>query len=198
MPNRIKCPGVMIHVKKEFRWEDKPTMEGLTVASSLIGATLITMCSGGISASMGRRPILMLSSVFYFVSGLLMLWSPNVYVLLFARLLDGFGIGLAITFVPMYISEMAPPEVRGLLSTLPQLTYTTGFFLSYSFVFCMSLINFSRWRLMLGLLLAPSFVLFVLMLFYLPESPRWLLSKGRMLEAKQVLQTLRGKDDVSS
>ncbi|KAL8486780.1 hypothetical protein ACS0TY_023002 [Phlomoides rotata] len=190
--------GVMIHIKTEFRWEDKPTMQGLATASPLIGATLITLCSGGISAWMGRRPILMLSSAFYFVSGLLMLWSPNVFLLLFARLLDGFGIGLAITFVPMYISEMAPPEVRGLLSTLPQLTYTTGFFLAYSFVFFMSLINSSSWRLMLGLLLAPSFILFVLMLFYLPESPRWLLSKGRMLEAKQALQILRGKDDVSS
>lgn len=190
--------GAIIHIKREFRWENKPTMEGLTVALSLIGATVITLCSGGTSDWLGRRQMLIGSSVFYFVSGLLMLWSPNVYLMLFARLLDGFGIGLAVTFVPMYISEMAPPEVRGLLSTLPQFMYTSGLFLSYSFIFCMSLMNSSSWRLMLGVLVAPSLIFFALAIFYLPESPRWLLSKGWTLEAKQVLQRLRGREDVSS
>ncbi|XP_012833660.1 PREDICTED: monosaccharide-sensing protein 2-like [Erythranthe guttata] len=173
-------------------------MEGLSVAMSLIGATLITLCSGGISDWLGRRPMLIVSSMFYFVSGVLMLWSPNVYSLLCARLLDGFGIGLAVTFVPLYISEMSPPEIRGVLSTLSQFTYSSGIFLSYSFVFCMSLTESSSWRLMLGVLFAPSLIYFALTLFYLPESPRWLMSKGRVLEARQVLQRLRGTQDVSS
>ncbi|KAI3447881.1 hypothetical protein Pfo_004546 [Paulownia fortunei] len=190
--------GAIIHIKREFRWENEPTMEGLTVAMPLIGATLITLCSGGISDWLGRRPMLIISSIFYFLSGLLMLWSPNVYLLLFARLLDGFGIGLAVTFVPMYISEMAPPEIRGLLSTLPQFTYSSGMFLSYCLLFCMSLKKSSSWRLMLGVLFAPSLIYFAFAIFYLPESPRWLLSKGRMVEARQVLQRLRGREDVSS
>ncbi|KAG6402386.1 hypothetical protein SASPL_134579 [Salvia splendens] len=95
-----------------------------------------------------------------------MLWSPNVYVLLLARLLNGFVIGLAVTLVPLYTSETAPSEIRGLLNTLlPQFTGSGGMFLAY--------------------------------FFFLPESPRWLVSKGKMLEAKRVLQRLRGREDVS-
>ncbi|KAF7142649.1 hypothetical protein RHSIM_Rhsim05G0046600 [Rhododendron simsii] len=189
--------GAVLYIKKEFDLESNPTIEGLIVATSLIGATVITTCSGGIADWLGRRPLLIISSVLYFVSGLVMLWSPNVYTLLIARLLDGFGIGLAVTLVPIYISETAPPEIRGTLNTLPQFTGSAGMFLSYCLVFGMSLMDSPSWRLMLGVLSLPSLVYFVLTIFYLPESPRWLVSKGRMLEAKQVLQRLRGREDVS-
>ena len=177
--------------------ESEPTIEGLIVATSLVGATLVTTCSGPISDWLGRRPLLIISSILYFVSGLVMLWSPNVYVLLLARLLDGFGIGLAVTLVPVYISETAPPEIRGLLNTLPQFTGSGGMFLSYCMVFGMSLMEAPSWRVMLGVLFIPSIIYFLLTVFFLPESPRWLVSKGRMLEAKKVLQRLRGREDVS-
>lgn len=177
--------------------ESQPAVEGLIVAMSLIGATVITTFSGVIADWLGRRPLLIISSVFYFISGLVMLWSPNVYVLLLARLLDGFGIGLAVTLVPIYISETAPPEIRGLLNTLPQFTGSMGMFLSYCMVFGMSLTSSPSWRLMLGVLSFPSIIYFALAVLYLPESPRWLVSKGRMLEAKKVLQRLRGREDVA-
>ncbi|PRQ51757.1 putative major facilitator, sugar transporter, major facilitator superfamily [Rosa chinensis] len=164
---------------------------------SLIGATVITTCSGAISDWLGQRPMLIASSVLYFVSGLVMLWSPNVYVLCLARLLDGFGIGLAVTLVPVYISETAPSDIRGLLNTLPQFLSSGGMFLSYCMVFGMSLLASPSGRLMLGILSILSLIYFVLTMFYLPESPRWLVSKGRMLEEKKVLQSLRGTEDVS-
>lgn len=186
-----------MYIKREFKLESEPTVEGLIVAMSLIGATLITTFSGVIADWLGRRPLLIISSVLYFISGLVMLWSPNVYVLLFARLLDGFGIGLSVTLVPVYISETAPPEIRGLLNTLPQFSGSGGMFMSYCMVFGMSLMQSPSWRLMLGVLSVPSLVYFALTVFFLPESPRWLVSKGRMLEAKQVLQRLRGREDVS-
>jgi MFS family permease len=172
-------------------------VEGLIVAMSLIGATIITTFSGPVSDFVGRRPMLILSSVLYFVSSLIMLWSPNVYVLLLARLIDGFGIGLAVTLVPLYISETAPPEIRGSLNTLPQFSGSGGMFLSYCMVFVMSLLPSPDWRIMLGVLVVPSLFFFGLTIFFLPESPRWLVSKGRMAEAKEVLQRLFGKDDVS-
>lgn len=189
--------GAVLYIKKEFELESEPTIEGLIVAMSLIGATLVTTCSGGVADWLGRRPMLIISSVLYFVSGLVMLWSPNVYILLLARFLDGLGIGLAVTLVPVYISETAPPEIRGSLNTLPQFTGSGGMFLSYCMVFGMSLMESPNWRLMLGVLSMPSLLYFVLTIFFLPESPRWLVSKGRMQEAKKVLQRLRGREDVS-
>ncbi|XVF44693.1 hypothetical protein PTKIN_Ptkin02bG0144600 [Pterospermum kingtungense] len=189
--------GAVLYIKREFKLESDPTMEGLIVAMSLIGATCSTTCSGGIADWLGRRLMLIISSVLYFLSGLVMLCSPNVYVLLVARLLDGFGVGLAVTLVPVYISETAPPEIRGLLNTLPQFTGSIGMFLSYCMVFGMSLMTSPNWRLMLGVLSIPSLIYFVLTVFFLPESPRWLVSKGRMSEAKKVLQMLRGREDVA-
>ncbi|KAF6154278.1 hypothetical protein GIB67_026734 [Kingdonia uniflora] len=189
--------GAVLYIKREFDLDSEPTMEGLIVAMSLIGATVITTISGPISDWLGRRPMLIMSSVLYFVGGLVMLWSPNVYILLLARLLDGFGIGLAVTLCPVYISETAPPEIRGLLNTLPQFTGSIGMFLSYCMVFGMSLMASPNWRLMLGVLSIPSLFYFVLTIFFLPESPRWLVSKGKMLEAKLVLQRLRGREDVA-
>ncbi|XP_077219835.1 monosaccharide-sensing protein 2-like isoform X2 [Tasmannia lanceolata] len=189
--------GAVLYIKEEFDLESKPFVEGLIVAMSLIGATIITTCSGPISDWLGRRPMLIISSVLYFLGALVMLWSPNVYVLLFARLIDGFGIGLAVTLTPIYISETAPSDIRGLLNTLPQFSGSGGMFLSYCMVFGMSLMDNPNWRLMLGVLFIPSLLYFFLTIFYLPESPRWLVSKGRMLEAKQVLQRLRGREDVS-
>ncbi|KAJ6306161.1 hypothetical protein OIU78_021482 [Salix suchowensis] len=155
--------GAIIYINKDLKLQS--SVEGLVVAMSLIGAAAITTCSGTISDWLGRRPMLIMSSVLYFVSGLVMFWSPNVYVLCIGRLLDGFGIGLAVTLGPLYISETAPSDIRGMLNTLPQFAGSGGMFLSY--------------------------------LFYLPESPRWLVSKGKMLKAKRVLQRLRGREDVS-
>ncbi|KAF9603342.1 hypothetical protein IFM89_035012 [Coptis chinensis] len=129
--------GAVLYIKREFELESQPTIEGLIVAMSLIGATVITTCSGPISD-----------------------W--------------------------------------GLLNTLPQFTGSGGMFLSYCMVFGMSLMDSPNWRLMLGVLSVPSLVYFALTVFFLPESPRWLVSKGRMLEAKQVLQRLRGREDVSA
>ncbi|KAG0459106.1 hypothetical protein HPP92_022234 [Vanilla planifolia] len=189
--------GAVIYIKKEFELQKEPTVEGLIVAMSLIGATIITTFSGPVSDWCGRRPMLVLSSALYFVSGLVMLWSPNVYILLIARLIDGFGVGLAVTLVPVYISETSPPEIRGQLNTLPQFSGSGGMFLSYCMVFAMSLMANPNWRVMLGVLSIPSLLFFALTIFFLPESPRWLVSKGRMVEAKKVLQRLRRREDVA-
>lgn len=187
--------GAIVYITDDL--DLQTTVEGLVVAMSLIGATVITTFSGPVSDWLGRRPMLIISSVLYFISGLVMLWSPNVYVLLLARLLDGFGVGLAVTLAPVYISETAPPEIRGRLNTLPQFTGSGGMFLSYCMVFGMSLTTSPSWRMMLGILSIPSFLYFVLAVFYLPESPRWLVSKGKMTQAEKVLQRLRGREDVS-
>ncbi|KNA14736.1 hypothetical protein SOVF_104880 [Spinacia oleracea] len=190
--------GAVLYIKKEFNLESAPTLEGLIVAMALVGATLITTCCGPIADRIGRRPMMIISSLCYFISALIMLWSPNIYVLLLGRLLDGCGNGLVVTLVPLYISETAPTEIRGSLNTLPQFTGSGGMFAAYCMVFGMSLMEKPSWRLMLGVLLIPSSIYFILTVFFLPESPRWLVSKGRMSEAKRVLQRLRGREDVAA
>ncbi|KVI02980.1 General substrate transporter [Cynara cardunculus var. scolymus] len=174
--------GAVLYIKKEFHLETQPTIEGLIVAMSLIGATVITTFSGPVSDTIGRRPMLIISSMFYFISGLVMFWSPNVYVLLIARLLDGFGIGLAVTLVPLYISETAPSDIRGLLNTFPQFTGCIGMCLAYAMVFTLSLRSNASWRMMLGVLSIPSIAYFLLAVFFLPESPRWLVSETSVEE----------------
>jgi len=188
--------GSLLYIKREFGLEAHPALEGLVVATSLIGATVVTTFSGPLSDSVGRRPMLIASSILYSLSGLLMLWSPTVHVLLLARLVDGLAVGLAVTLVPVYISETAPPEIRGLLNTLPQFTGSAGMFLSYCMVFAMTLAPSPDWRVMLGVLFLPSLVYIAVAVLYLPESPRWLVSKGRMREARVVLQMLRDREDV--
>ncbi|KAL2576779.1 hypothetical protein AAZV13_16G094100 [Glycine max] len=146
---------------------------------------------------LGRRPMLITSSIMFFLSGLVMLWAPNVLVVLLSRLLDGIAIALTITLTPLYISEIAPPDIRGTLNTLPQFSCSGGMFVAYIMVFWLSLMENPSWRAMLGVVSVPAVAYFFLAVLYLPESPPWLVSKGRITEAKKVLQRIRGTDDVS-
>ncbi|GAU42827.1 hypothetical protein TSUD_185860 [Trifolium subterraneum] len=145
----------------------------------------------------GRRPMLISSSLMFFSSGLVMLWAPNIPMILFSRILNGTGIALTLTSAPLYISEISPPDIRGLLNTLPQLSCSSGMFLAYVLVFSFSLMDSPNWRVMLGIVSIPSIVYFFLAVLYLPESPPWLVSKGRISEAKKVLQRIRCIEDVS-
>ncbi|EFJ20323.1 hypothetical protein SELMODRAFT_268165 [Selaginella moellendorffii] len=188
--------GALLYFKPELHLS--ATMEGLVVAASLAGAWCSTLCAGAAADRYGRQKILFISSIIFVTSSCIMAWTPNIYVLLLARLLLGAGVGLITTIAPMYIAEIAPTENRGQLLTFPQLMGSTGQFLSYVLVFLMSLSHHPMWRYMLGMLFVPAMVNFTLALFYIPESPRWLVSKGRMVEAKKVLQRLRNTKDVTA
>lgn len=189
--------GGMTYIKEEFDLDTDPTLEGLIVSMSFITGTVVTIFSGTISDLVGRRPMLIASSVMYFISGLVMLWAPSVTIVLLSRIIDGVAIALAVTLNPLYISEIAPPDIRGQLNTLTQFACSGGMFLAYILVFSMSLMQYPSWRVMLSVISIPSVAYFLLAVFYLPESPRWLVSKGRMLEAEKVLQRLRNTEDVS-
>ncbi|KAL1370667.1 hypothetical protein HN51_000903 [Arachis hypogaea] len=187
--------GGMGYIKREFKLD--PTVEGMIVSTSFFTGTIVTIFSGKVSDMIGRRPMLIGSSIMFFLSGLAMLWAPNVAFIVFSRLLDGIGIALAVTITPVYISEIAPPEIRGLLNTLPQFSCSLGMFLAYIWMFSMSLLESPSWRAMLGVVSIPSVAYFFLVVFFLPESPPWLVSKSRISEARKVLQRIRGQEDVS-
>lgn len=186
-----------LHMKKEFELENGPSIEGITVAVSAFGAIVITIFSGSLLDWLGRRAVLIHSSLLLFSGGLLMLWSPNIYILLVARLIVGSGSGLVFTCVPIYISETSPPNMRGSLGTMPQFMFFVGIIFSYCLIFWFTLMSSPNWRIMIGAIFAPSVLYFALLVFYLPESPRWLVSDGKINEARVSLQWLRGKHDVS-
>lgn len=189
--------GALLYIDPEFDLDAQPVLEGFVAAASLVGAALSTTFAGSGADWLGRRKMICISATVYCLGALLMFWSPNVYMLLAARIIDGIGVGLAVTVGPLYISEVSPAEIRGELNTLPQLLGTTGMFLAYCMVFGLSLTSNPSWRMMLGFLFIPALLYLALGLFFLPESPRWLVSKGRTKEARQVLQRLRSKEDVS-
>ncbi|KAL6908226.1 hypothetical protein ACP4OV_002396 [Aristida adscensionis] len=185
------------HMEKEFELDNGPSIEGVTVAMSVFGAIMITVFAGSLLDWLGRRVVLIHSSLLIFSGGLLMLWSPNIYILLLARLIVGSGSGLVFTCVPIYISETSPPNMRGLLGTMPQFMFFVGVVFSYCLIFWFTLMSSPNWRIMIGTIFAPSVGYCALLVFYLPESPRWLVSDGKISEARVSLQWLRGKHDVS-
>lgn len=190
--------GALLFLKPEFHLEATPVLEGLVVASTLLGAVVSVSLAGPAADWLGRRFILCISSVLYSIAASIMLWSPNVHVLILSRVIVGLAVGLASTISPILISESAPAEMRGRLGTLPQLLGSLGLFLAYAMDFYLSLQVNPNWRIMLGALGVPSLIYFLFCLFVLSESPRWLVSKGRMYEAKVVLQNLRNQEDVSA
>ncbi|AQK48957.1 Monosaccharide-sensing protein 2 [Zea mays] len=186
------------HMEKEFELLNGPSIEGITLAASTFGAIVITIFSGALLDWLGRRVILVYSSLVLFSGGVLMLWSPNIYIVLLARLIVGSGSGLVFTCVPIYISETSPSNMRGLLGTMPQFMFFIGTIFSYCLIFWLTLMSSPSWRIMIGAIFAPSIVYFALLVYYLPESPRWLASDGKISEARVSLQWLRGKKhDVS-
>lgn len=189
--------GALLYLEPEFDLDDQPVLEGMVAAASLVGAAISSTLAGSGADRLGRRSIMCVAAVIFCIGAVLMLWSPNVYMLLVARLIDGVGVGLAVTVGPMYISEVAPSDIRGKLNTFPQFAGTGGMFLAYCIGFGISLTSDPSWRLMLGLVFIPSLAYLALGLFYMPESPRWLVSKGKMKEARHVLQLLRNTEDVS-
>lgn len=189
--------GALLYIEPEFDLDSQPVLEGCVAAASIAGAAISTTFAGPGADWLGRRKLLCISSTIFCVGALLMFWSPNVYMLLAARIIDGVGVGLAVTVAPLYISEISPAEIRGELNTFPQLLGTSGMFLAYCMVFGFTLTSDPSWRIMLAFLLIPSLIYLSVGLFFLPESPRWLVSKGRTKEARQVLQRLRNREDVS-
>ncbi|KAI4327867.1 hypothetical protein L6164_020279 [Bauhinia variegata] len=187
----------MTYIKQEFNLEADPTLEGLIVSMSFLTGTIVTIFSGTVCDWLGRRSMLLIASVMYFLSGLVILSAHNVYLVMVARIVVGVANALAMTLTPLYISEIAPADIRGQLNTFPQFSCSGGMFLAYIMVFLMSFADSPSWRVMLSVVSIPAVVYFLLAMFYLPESPRWLVSKGRVLEARKVLQRIRGTDDVT-
>jgi MFS transporter, SP family, galactose:H+ symporter len=165
----------------------------LVVGAALIGATIGAIASARLTDALGRRAVLLAAAVCFAAGSIGSALAPGVPPLVAARVLIGLAIGVGSYAVPLYISELAPPQSRGWLVSLNQLAIAVGILIAYGvdYAFSMS----SAWRLMLGLAVVPSVLLFAGVAL-LPDTPRWLVRNGQADAARQVLLRLRRPDRV--
>lgn len=181
----------------EQKYHLSPAMVGWVASCALIGCVIGAMFGGSLSDKIGRKKVLMLSGLMFAISSVgIMLPLGLDYFILF-RLIGGVGIGVASMLSPMYISEIAPADIRGRLVSINQLGIVSGILLIY-FVNARIATLYDTawnietgWRWMFGSGCIPSF-LFIILLFIVPESPRWLAQKGRWDKASVVLNKING------
>jgi sugar porter (SP) family MFS transporter len=181
--------GALLFIKQEFGLS--AGLQQLVVGSLLLAAVVGALLGGPITDAWGRKKTLILAALIFGVGALVASFSPNVAVLVVARVLLGLAIGIASMIVPVYIAEIAPPRVRGALVSLQQFMITVGIMVSYLVSYAFS--GSGAWRWMLGVGMIPAAILLVGML-PLPESPRWLLAKDRRQDALGVLRRIRHEE----
>jgi sugar porter (SP) family MFS transporter len=165
---------------------------GWAVSSLGWGAMVGNLCTGVLSDRYGRRALLFLTAVLFFGSSLLAATAHSYPTFILARVLAGLAVGAAILTAPMYIAEIAPADRRGLLVSTNQLMIVIGISASFFSNDLILNIGAGSWRWMLGVEAIPSLV-FLALLTTVPESPRWLLTRGRREEALQVMRAVRGR-----
>lgn len=177
-----------------------PFEEGLITFVLLIGAAVGAFFGGRISDRYGRRRFIIALSVLFFVGALGSVFAFHFEVLLIFRFILGLAVGGASVAVPVYLAEVAPFEKRGSLVSRNELMIVTGQFLAFLINAIIGNAwgsNPDVWRYMLAVAVLPAFVLFFGML-RMPESPRWLVSKGHDAEAEAVLGTMRSEQRAAA
>ena len=198
--------GVIKFIEPEFSLSKIEL--GWAVASLSLTATLAMMFAGPISDKLGRNVVLKYSALLYFFSAILSAVAPSFLILVIARLIAGIAVGVSLILAPMYIAEISPAEKRGKMVSFNQLNIVIGisvaFFTNYLIVHLASSnaewvqvlkIKEYNWRWMLGIEAIPA-LFYYIFLFFVPQSPRWLLMKGRYDEALIIMKKL-GDDETA-
>lgn len=193
--------GAQFYLSKYFILDD--VLKGWVVGSALVGCFVGAIVAGPLSIKLGRKQSLIISGVLFSISaygsGLPEMFPQTVSMLVFFRIIGGLGIGIASMNAPMYIAEITPSNIRGKMVTYYQLAIVIGFFVVFLATYFIGK-NLSEaeniefgWRRMFWSELIPS-ALFLVLLFFVPRSPRWLALKGKDEEALAVLQKIH-KDE---
>ncbi len=183
--------GAQHFIQQDFRISD--TVLEHIVSWMMLGAAAGAIGAGWMSASLGRKRSLLVGSLVFVLASVLCGVAWSVEVLLIGRLILGVSIGILSFTAPLYLAEIAPENIRGAMVSLYQLMITIGIFLAF-----LSDTAFSysgNWHWMLGIIAIPG-ALFFVGVFALPESPRWLMMRGRKDQATKVLTKLRGDPEV--
>ena len=182
---------------------------GWSVSSLSLTATMGMLLSGPLSDRIGRRLVLKIAAVLFAISAAASAVAPDFLTFVLARMIGGFGVGAALIIAPMYIAEMAPPQLRGRMVSLAQLNIVIGISAAFFSNYLILLLGQSDaswadvlrldewgWRWMLGIEALPAVVYFFA-LFAVPESPRWLAMRGRDDEAVEVMSRVGGQEQAA-
>jgi MFS family permease len=181
--------GVVDPVKGEFSLN--PDQVGWAVSCLTLGATIAMACAGPLADRFGRRLVLAITALLFTVSALGCAVADSLTMLVIARIVGGFGVGGALLIAPIYIAEIAPPHRRGQLVSFNQFNIVIGLSTAFFSNYFLEAAGLS-WRWMLGVEAVPA-ALYLLLLLFVPRSPRWLASRGLTDDARSVLERINGK-----
>ncbi len=183
--------GAIVFLKRQFALTDSQTEIG--ASSLLLGCVFGASLAAFTSDRFGRKKSLLAAAALFTVSSIGAALPRNITEFVLARVVGGLAIGLASTLSPLYIAEISPARIRGLLVSVNQLAIVTGILLSYSVNYGLTGAGSANWRWMFASAAVPS-AFFLLTLLSVPESPRWLVQKGRETEAELILSRIKGRD----
>ncbi len=187
--------GALPLIANDFDW-DTPFRKGVITSSLLLGAALGAFLAGRLSDRLGRKRLILLTAATFVVGIVGASLAPEAVTLVAFRVIIGLGVGSASVIVPLYIGEIAPPDVRGALVSMNQLAITIGILSSQLIAYFLTATG--QWRTMVALAVIPSLVLGLGMLRQ-PESPAWLVEQEREDEARQILGRVRQRpEDVDA
>jgi sugar porter (SP) family MFS transporter len=169
-----------------------PYQVGLAVGNVDIGAMAGALSAGMLSDRYGRKKILILSAFLFALSGILSALADSLWTLLIGRITGGMAVGASLVSA-LYIAEVAPAKIRGILVTLVQLGIVIGILLAYIFNWLLVDIGPDNWRWMFGVGVIPAMI-FLIGLFFVPESPRWLVMHGFTEKAHSILTRIGGTE----
>ncbi len=184
--------GAQIFIQEELKLNESQI--GFVVSAVLMGAVVGAILISPLADKYGRKIMMMVTAFIFFIGAIGCGLAPDVTILNISRLFLGVAVGGASALVPMYLAELAPAKDRGRLSALNQLMIMIGMLIAY-------IANYAwqdspnGWRLMLGFAAVPALILFVGALL-LPESPRFLVKKGKVNQALSILNNILTKEEA--
>ncbi|MBA4145926.1 MAG: MFS transporter [Cytophaga sp.] len=177
-------------------WQLDKFWHGFTIASALIGTVLGSLVAGNPAEVYGRKKVLQAIGLLYLATSLGAALTSSWHLFILFRFLGGIGVGASSVVGPMYISEIAPAQRRGRLVALFQFNVVSGILIAFLSNYFFFGIGEDAWRWMLGVQAIPSLIYFI-MVFFVPESPRWLVKQKRSKEAEEILNQI-GEPSPSS
>ena len=185
--------GAILFIKRDFSLSQ--SMEEVVVSSVLLGS-LFGAAVGGIMADrFGRRRLLIITSIVFGLGAVGAALAPGTPWLLAVRIVAGTAIGIASFVAPLYISEIAPVEIRGKLVAINQVALTSGIVISYLIDYAFA--GSQAWRWMFAMAVIPA-AAFGIGLIFIPDSPRWLAAHGYVDKARAVLKQIRAQEKVEA